>query len=201
MGWHAETGQLVAAVFRFGGIFLGLLDIDSGGTSGLVQPDFRALDARNLSPDGNWLAYPAGAHYIYGPSNRVDLLDLAGQSSLTLLQLEPDQRLGQPFWSGYLAHQGDVAFLAGPATQGLDANDVFRPVRLLAARTSRPGTYTLVAEAAEGERLAQPVFCRDGSLLYRASRNGVHYLQQRQPGQPARTLLRLTGAFWPLACP
>jgi hypothetical protein len=197
MGWHIDTGRLVAARFRVGEIELGLLDIEANHISHAVRRlDQRALNPRGLSPDGNWLAYRAGLLSLFGSSNRMDILNIGRQTTTTLIRAEPGHGLGRPIWSPYLA-QPALALLAGP----VDSSDILRPTRLFLFHPDQPEEASLVVEAARGELLAGPVFCQDGSLLYRVEVNGQYRLQRQQPGESqAQTILTLDQPFRALAC-
>jgi hypothetical protein len=83
----------------------------------------------------------------------------------------------------------------------LVTDDILHPTRLLIASPDQAETYMIVAQAAEGEQLAAPVFCSDGSLLYRVDHNSQYQLKRQEPGLPAQTLLTLDQQFEPLACP
>lgn len=197
MGWHAETRRPVAARFGSREIELGLLDMQAHALSHVArQLDQRALNPRGLSPDGNWLAYRAGVLSLFGPPNRMDILNISQQTTTTLIRAEPGHGLSRPIWSPYLA-QPALALLTGP----VGSSDILRPTRLLVFYPNESLEARLVVEATREELLAGPVFCQDGSLLYRVEVNGQYRLQRQQPEEHAtQTILTLDQPFRMLAC-
>lgn len=196
LGWNTQSGRLVATNSWFGEVYIGLFDLQSGNIMPLVRPRYQPLRARRLSPDGSWLAYLAGIRNLFGPPDRLEVLNMLNDVESVLIQLEPGQGLEPPTWSLYWEQQA-LAVLAGP----IGEDDRLQPARLLVAQPGRPDSVSVVAQAARGERLAMPVFCADGSLLYRAQQNGTYRLVRQPPGLRAQTLLTLNRPFQPLACP
>ncbi len=130
-GWHVQTGQLVFVKSWMGTTSTGLIDPLSGGMSRLkiyIHP----IRARQLSPDGNWLAYLMGANNLFDPPYRLDLLSMDKLAETTLIRLEEGQGLGPAIWSPYLA-QPRLAILTGPLAEA----DMLRPTRLLVAWPDR----------------------------------------------------------------
>ena len=117
------------------------------------------------------------------------------QTELGLIQVEADEGLGPPVWSQYL-EQRALVLLSGPVT----AADRLLSTRLLTVTPDRPESYATIVQAADGERLASPVFCRDDALMYLAEQNGLYRLQKQTPGLRAQTLLTLDHPVQLLAC-
>jgi hypothetical protein len=192
MGWHMPTRQVIPVRFQLGKDNVALLNPGSGQISLVGQPPFHALQRHGLSPDGNWLAYPAGMPNLSKPPTRFELLNLANGSETDLLQLEVDEELRSFAWSPYLS-QPLLVILTG----SLDGHTP-PSSRLLLVRPDRPGqAFELASDIA----LAEPVFCSDGSLLYRAGQEARYQLLKQHPGRPAETLLTLDHPFKLLACP
>jgi hypothetical protein len=198
LGWNVTAGRLVSTSSWFDEIYIGLFDLPTGRITRMTQPFYLPLRSRRLSPDGNWLAYLAGAKNILGPPDRVDLLHLVDERQLSLIEVEEGQGIGPPVWS-LNWEQPALAVLSGPATE---RNQVLpTPVRLLIASPDQPDEVTVVAEAAAGEQLATPIFCPDGAVLYVVEQPASYQLRRQEPGQPARTLLEQDQPFRPIACP
>jgi hypothetical protein len=195
LGWNVEAGRLVSTASWFNETYIGLFDMASGRITPMARPDYQPLQGRRLSPDGNWVAYLGGIRNILGPPDRLDALHLVDETDVTLVQVEKGEGLWLPAWSLYL-DQPHLSVLAGPVV----AANLERS-RLLIASPEQPNQFTLVAQAAAGEELASPVFCSDGSLLYRVERQGRYRLQQQGPGQPARVLFEFEQPLAPVACP
>lgn len=197
MGWNLRKEQLVATNSWFGETYLGFLDLTSGYIDRTPHPSFRPLREQRLSPDGNWLAHLGGIKNLFGPADRLDVLNLSAGAEATLIQLEAGQGVGPATWSLDLSQPPRLAVLSGPVTE---AGDRFQPTQLLVASPEQPGEVTVGARAAVGEQLATPTFCSDGALLFRG-RHGEHYRLYRQmPGQPAEILLEVDQPFWVLGC-
>jgi hypothetical protein len=194
-GWHAETGNLVFVRTWMGTMAIGLLEPETGSMSRLkiyVHP----LRARQLSPDGAWLAYLTGTDNLFDPPYRLDVLNIDTRDERTLIQGDENKRLGPPNWSRYLADPR-LAVLAGPLVKG----DRLRPTDLLLASPHEGSEVVTVATAGPGEQLAIPVFCSDGGLLYRVDTEDRHRLVRYTPGGQAQTLLTSDLPFLPVACP
>jgi hypothetical protein len=194
LGWQA-AGRLVSANLSAGQARLGLLDLEAAEMAWLANPPSQTLGAEGLSPDGAWLAYPAGVSPLYGPSNLVYLLDL-NRDPTTVHTLRLDGGLALLAWSSYL-DQPALALLSG----SLRNDYTIRSRRLLLLKPGQPETLIEVAQAGRRQRLAAPIFCRSGELLYRLTDQDQHHLIRQAPGQPAQTLLTLNRPFQPLACP
>jgi hypothetical protein len=178
-----------------GAIGIGLLDPGSGAirrAKVYIQP----LRARRLSPDGNWLTYLTGVRNRFDPPYRLDALNLETLQETTLVEVEDHQAIGSAIWSPYLAHS-QLAVLAG----SLDQDGMLQPARILLAGPDEPGTKEVVVEASPGEQVAMPVFCRDGSLLYRTEQDGQYRLMHQSPATDPAVLLTRDRPFQPLACP
>lgn len=198
LGWNVTAGRLVSTSSWFDEVYIGLFDLPSGRIARMTQPFYLPLRSRRLSPDGNWLAYLAGAKNILGPPDRVDLIHLVDERQMSLIEVEEGQGIGPPVWS-LNWEQPALAVLIGPATE---RNQVLpRPARLVIASPGRPDEVTVVAEAGAGEQLATPVFCPDGALLYIVEQPEGYQLRRQTPGQPARMLLEQDRPFRPIACP
>jgi hypothetical protein len=195
LGWNVEAGRLVSTASWFNETYIGLFDMASGQLTPMARPDYQPLQGRRLSPDGSWIAYLGGIRNILGPPDRLDALHLIQETDVTLIQVEKGEGLWLPAWSLYL-DQPYLSVLAGPVV-GAD----LERSRLLIASPEQPNDFTLIAQAAAGEELASPVFCSDGSLLYRVERQGRYRLQQQRPGLPAKLLLEFDRPLWPIACP
>jgi hypothetical protein len=194
MGWNLETGQLVAKRTWFGATYLGLFDPISKNIS-RPRPYFQYLQARKLSPDGNWVAYLGRFQNFFGPPDGLNVINMTEDLHTTLIQVKSGEGLSTPVWSPGL-DQSTLAVLSGPVVDG----DDLRPIRLLITSPDRPGDHTVVAEAAPGEAFAMPVFCPDGALLYRVEQSGQYHLRRQMPNHPPETLLTLDHPFQPLAC-
>jgi hypothetical protein len=195
-GWNKPAEQIVFVKRAWmGAIGIGLLDPGSGAirrAKVYIQP----LRARRLSPDGNWLTYLTGVRNRFDPPYRLDALNLETLQETTLVQVEDHQAIGSAIWSPYLAHS-QLAVLAG----SLDQDGMLQPARILLAGPDQPGTYEVVVEAGPGEQVAMPVFCRDGSLLYRTEQNDQYRLMHQLPATNPAVLLTRDRPFQPLACP
>ncbi len=195
-GWNVKREQLVFIRRAWvGATGIGLLDPDSGAMQ-RAKVYVYPLRARRLSPNGDWMAYLTGTRNRFDPPYRLELLGLENLAEISLIELDQGQGLGPAVWSPYLA-DSRLAALAGPLAE----DGSLRPTRLLVARPDRPGSFRLVAEANAGEQLASPVFCADGSLLYRAAQDGRYHLKRQQPGLPADLLFSSDRPFRPVACP
>ena len=194
-GWHAETDNLVFVRTWMGTMAIGLLEPKTGSMSRLklyVHP----LRARQLSPDGAWLAYLTGLYNLFDPPYRLDVLNIETREEHTLIQGDEAMRLGPPNWSRHLA-DSRLAVLAGPLVKG----DRLRPTDLLLVSPREGSEVVTVATAGPGEQLAIPVFCSDGSLLYRVDTEDRYRLVRYTPGDQAQTLLTSDLPFLPVACP
>lgn len=194
-GWHAGTDNLVFVRTWMGTMAIGLLEPETGSMSRLkiyVHP----LRARQLSPDGAWLAYLTGLYNLFDPPYRLDVLNIETRDEATLIQGDKNKRLGPPNWSRYLADPR-LAVLAGPLVKG----DRLRPTDLLLASPQEGSQVITLATAGPGEQLATPVFCSDGSLLYRVDTEDRYRLVRHAPGGQAQTLLTSDLPFLPVACP
>ena len=196
LGWNNKTKRLVPAAMWVDGRYIGFLDLTERGILPNVRYHYRPLRSHKLSPDGEWLAYLAGAQNPSGPPDSLGVINTGEQSDQTLIQVETGNGLEAPVWSLNL-DQPQVAVLAGPVIDGESIN----PIRLLVASPDQPDTFLIIAEANEGEHFASPVFCSDGALLYRVERDGQYLLQHQMTGSPAQTLLTQDHPFQPLACP
>jgi len=155
------------------------------------------LHARRLSPNGQWLAFLTGARNRIDPPYRLDLLNLGTLAESTAIQVDDDQAIGPAVWSLYW-DKPQLAALSGPLVWG----NVLRPNRLLVASPNRAESFDVVAEVEAGvAQLASPVFCSDGSLLYRIDQNNHHQLAHQTPGGAAEILLASDQLFKPIACP
>lgn len=195
IGWHLEQSRLVATNASQGETFVGLLDWDSGYVEQLAPPYDQTLRSPSLSPDGAWLAHLGRINNFHGPSNRVDVLEVATGRERPWLQLAERERIAGSTWSNDPSRPR-LAILAEP----VDEAD-FNPTRLLLVQPDRPGEALLAGEAGPGERWSTPVFCGDGSLLVRVEREGQYDLRRVGPGVAAETLFTSAKSFWPLACP
>jgi len=196
LGWQAATGRLVSVNLRAEETHLGLLDLEDAEMAWLANPPSQVLWPNGLSPDGAWLAYPAGVSPLYGPSNLVYLLDLNGDpTTVHTLRLDGGG-LALLAWSPYL-DQPALALLSG----SLRNDYTIRSRQLLLLKPGQPETLIEVAQAGRRQRLGAPTFCRNGELLYRLTNQDQHTLMRQAPGQPAQTLLTLNRPFQPLACP
>jgi hypothetical protein len=194
-GWNMNTENLVFVRTWMGTMGIGLLEPDTGSMSRLkvyVQP----LRARQLSPNGTWLAYLTGVKNLFDPPYRLDVLNIESRQERTLIRSEQGKRLGPPNWSLYL-DDPRLAVLAGPLVE----KDRLRPTHLLVVSPERDEDYVTVAEAVPGEQLATPVFCADGDMLYRVDTGNEYRLDRYQPGQETQTLLTSDLPFLPVACP
>ena len=196
-GWKGDTGQLVFIRRDWGGaIGLGLLEPVTGSfrrAKVYVYP----LHARRLSPDGQWLAFLTGVRNRIDPPYRLDLLNFDTLTETTAIQVESEQAIGPAVWSQYV-DKPQLAALSGP----LAWEDVLRPNRLLVASLSRSNSFEVLAEVEAGvSQLAAPVFCADGSLLYRIDEDNRYQLVRHLPGQAAEILFSSDQLFKPVACP
>ncbi len=195
-GWNAKAEQIVFVKRDWvGATGIGLLEPDSGAIRRAkiyVYP----VRARRLSPDGNWLAYLTGVRNRLDPPYRLELLNLETLEESTLVQVEGNEAIGPAIWSPYL-DDPRVAVLSGP----IAANEILHPTGLLIASPDQPGSSRLIVEAEASERLATPVFCADGGLLYRVDREDEYSLMYLHPDQGARLLLTSNRPFQPVACP
>lgn len=194
-GWQVKEQQLVFTRTWMGATGIGLLEPISGDVR-RVKLYIHPLRARRLSLDGNWLAYLVGVRNLIDPPYRLDVLNLTTLTETTLIRGKAGEGLSPAEWSPYLA-QPRLAVLAGP----LADRGTLRPTRLLLFSPDQPENFTVLTEAGEGEQLALPVFCADGSLLYRVERDDHYQLMRQQPGQRADLLFTRDQPFQPLACP
>lgn len=195
LGWNSTAEQLVVASSWFGETYIGLYDMQAGQIVPLVRPRFQPLRSRTLSPNGHWLVHLAGVKNFFGPPDRVDLLTMLDDSEARLVQLGDNEGLADPTWSLYVDNHS-LALLSGPVRQ----DDTLDPSQIIVASPDVPGDHSIVVQAAEGEQLSAPVFCGDGSLLYRTEQAGHYHLKRQTPGLRAKTLLTLDFPFKPLAC-
>jgi hypothetical protein len=197
-GYYPSAGRLVSTSSWFDEVYIGLFDLPTGRIARMTQPFYLPLKSRRLSPDGNWLAYLAGAKNVLGPPDRVDMIHLVDEQQLSLIEVEEGQGIGPPVWS-LNWEQPILAVLAGPAAE---RNQVLpAPARLVIASPNPPDDPIIVAEAGAGEQLATPIFCPDGSLLYIVEQPESYQLRRQKPGQPADMLLEQDQPFRPIACP
>jgi hypothetical protein len=194
VGWNMPREQLVFTKSWIGTTSIGLLDPGSGAIS-RAKVYVHPMRARQLSPDGKWLAYLTGVNNLFDPPYRLDLFSVEDLSETTLIRLTEDEGIGPATWSLYL-DQPRLAVLTGPLLE----DDMLRPTRLLTAEPGRPEEYVTVAEASDGEQLATPVFCADGRLLFRSYQDGRFQLKRQAPGLSPQTLFSLDTPFQPLAC-
>ncbi len=207
LGWHLDWGQLIATNAWFGEMYLGPLAWATGYIDRSAHPSYRPLREARLSPDGRWMAHLGGLKNMLGPADRLDVLDLERGTEMTLLEVEAGQGVGAAIWSLDVGEPARLALLSGPINNNNnnnneDGND-FVPLRLLVLSPDSPGEVTVVAEATAGEQLTTPVFCADGSLLYRSRQAGryrLYHHHPQQPNQPPTLLLEEDRSFWPLGC-
>ena len=195
LGWHLANRRLITAGFHTYGALLGLLDPANDQIDRLTYLPLRAISSQSLSPAGDWLAYPTGVATLFGASNRLYLLPLDGHVPLTPLQFDPGQKLASLSWSRNLTRPA-LALLVGP----LGTGDRIRPTHLLWVDPNRPAEYIEVAQAGAGEQFANPIFCRNGELLYVMKQDSRYELRLQRVGHPAATLLSLEQAIYPLVC-
>jgi len=194
-GWHLETDQLIYYTFDFGATAFGLFDLTSGDST--LQSPYLLLRGRRLSPDGNWLAFLTSGRRPDLPPDRLELIDLTKGSFTILLRVRLHEGLLAPVWSLYMA-QSRLAILAGPIS---DFEETPTPTQLFLFSPDPQTPPLMLAQAADGEELASPVFCADGSLLYLARAPGSYRLLRQAPDQASETLFEADQPFHPLACP
>ena len=197
LGWHTDRQQVVATTSSLGETFVGLLDWETGFIKRLAPPYDRAFRSPRLSPDGRWLAHLSGMQKLSEPSPRVNLLNVADGVEITLIQADRGQGLDSIRWS-FDPVRPKLAALVGPLGE---QDKIFRPTQIFVVSPDRPAEVTMITQAEAGERLATPIFCSDGALLYRVIQEGRHHLRRQRPGSAAKTLLVTDQPFWPLGCP
>jgi hypothetical protein len=117
--------------------------------------------------------------------------------AILLVELLGDHALWPPVWSMNL-NDPKLATLGGPVVP--DQLHPF-PKWLILADPNYPNGKLPLAEALEGETLAYPIFCADGSIAYRVAREGEYRLIRYNYGSTRETLLTTNWPFQPLACP
>jgi hypothetical protein len=195
VGWNIKTGQLVYYTFDFDATAFGLFDLTSGVPTS--QGPYLLLRGRRLSPDGAWLAYVVNGRRPDLPPDRLDLIDVTQGTFTTPLRVRLHQGLMEPVWSSYLAH-ARLAILGGPIS---DYEEAPTPTRLFVLSSDPQTPPFTLAQAAEGEELASPVFCADGALLYLVRSPGSHRILRQAPDQSAEILFSSDQPFHPIACP
>jgi len=150
-----------------------------------------------MSPDGKWLAFLIGTKNRIDPPYRLDLLNLDTLTETTAIQVSDNRAIGPAVWSPYL-DKPQLAALSGP----LEWGDVLRPNELLVVSPGQTDSFKVVAQVEAGvAQLAAPVFCSDGSLLYRVDQNNHYQLVHQTPGEAAEVLLTGGQLVKPIACP
>ncbi len=196
-GWNIDNQQLVFSRNWVGDTLINFLDIDTGEALPLLRPRFQPPRGRRLTPDGRWFSYMAGVRDAVGPPDTLMVIDLNNEVEPIRFGIESDTGLTSPRWSNHLG-QTRLAVLTGPNT----AIHSIEPNRLWLIDFDQPDpTFEIIVQAAQDEKLASPVFCGDGSLLYVVERDGEFHLQQQHPHLRAKTLLTQSRAFYPIACP
>ena len=194
VGWNTQNGQLVTHISHLQEAYLGLFDLASGAITS--RPHDSPLKYYTPSPGGNWLAYLNWSRE--GPLQRLEVLNMSDQSEATLLvELLGDYALWPPVWSMNL-NDPKIAILGGPVIP--DQVHPF-PKWLILADPNYPNGKLPLAEALEGEALAYPIFCADGSIAYRVAREGEYRFIHYNYGSTRETWLTTNWPFLPLACP
>lgn len=196
LGWNESAKQLVFHSPWMDFTNLGLLEPNTGAISDL-QMYIKPIQMRDLSPDGRWLVVLPEPDNLFERPRRLNLFDVNRLTSTKFLEIMADEGIGPTAWSLYLENP-QIAILFGP----LYGDDAMRLNRLAIATPGQPETLTTIVEAAAGQQLAAPVFCRNGSLLYQIEENGRFELRRWRPDTPQQTTpLTLAESFKPVACP
>jgi hypothetical protein len=195
VGWNIELGRPVNMLAWFDTTYIDTLKLTTGGLE-RVHSYFQPIRAPRLSPRGEWLVYLSGQKNPFTPAKRLGLLHLKTQNDITSIQVAANEGVGFPTWSTYL-EQVALAVLSGPVSDGT----MLRPSRLFLISPDRSADPILVAQARDDEQLGAPVFCSDGSLLYRIERENHYYLLHHAPGTPGQIVLEHSRLFRPVACP
>ncbi|MEM7348212.1 MAG: hypothetical protein AAF485_28615, partial [Chloroflexota bacterium] len=139
--------------------------------------------------------YLAGPEDPADPAQTLGLLTLNTAEDSILLNMKANEGLAFPMWSPHLDHP-TLAILTGPILDGgeLHLN------RLLTIQPESLDTSSIVTEVAGDEMLGTPIFCPDGSLLYRVARDGHYVLETISPGASPQILFERIRPFRPVVC-
>jgi len=184
----------INALDWFDTTYIGAGNLSTGGVERL-RSYFQPVRALQLSPTGEWLAYLTGSDDGLVPADRLGLLHLKTQKDTAIIRVESGQGIAFPTWSLYL-EQSKLAVLTGPVGD----DNTLRPNRLLLVSPRQPEEYTVAAEVPDNQELGAPVFCTDGTILYRIKKDGQYHLLRHHPSNAPEVLYSQNRLFRPIAC-
>jgi hypothetical protein len=194
LGWHINLARPINALGWFETTYIGVGSLSTDSLERL-HSYFQPVRALQLSPTGEWLAYLAGGDGALIPARQLGLLNLNTQKDVVITKVEAGQSVAFPTWSAYL-ESPLLAALTGPVGD----DNRLRPKRLLLVSPQRPDEYTVAVEVWDGEELGAPVFCADGTMLYRVKKGEQYHLLRQSPGHSPETLFTQNRLFRPVAC-